>query len=270
MRIDGHAHACGEYLTLKNIDQKIKSNQLDYVVLVPGEYNNKKTYHLKDRTLKNPEKDAVLKINKLARIIVTLTQTQRDIPKGNEYVFSMAQQDARIKQFFWITKGQWDGIEKSYERMRFHGVKIHQCWEKLDLESPLFAEICEFAIQKDMPLFAHLYSHADIVKLIKHIKQNKALKVIVAHHFGCEYFLEDDVRLFDNVFFDMSNTYFVSKERVDKTLSRFGSTKLLLGSDTPYGCRALEKAVQRISELDLSENERENILGNNMARLLKL
>ena len=48
MRIDGHAHACGGYLTIENIHNTLSNNNTDAVVLVPGELNNSNTYKFKD------------------------------------------------------------------------------------------------------------------------------------------------------------------------------------------------------------------------------
>ncbi len=43
-----------------------------------------------------------------------------------------------------------------------------------------------------------------------------------------------------------------------------------MGSDTPYGEKALEESIKLIDNLDISDDEKANILGLNMKRLLKL
>ncbi len=50
MRIDGHGHACGAcggYLTIEDIHHTLSNNNIDVVVLVPGELNNSNTYKFK-------------------------------------------------------------------------------------------------------------------------------------------------------------------------------------------------------------------------------
>ncbi len=49
-----------------------------------------------------------------------------------------------------------------------------------------------------------------------------------------------------------------------------GSEKMMLGTDHPHQIGDIEKAVSRIKELDISPREKELILGENAARLLKL
>ena len=53
-------------------------------------------------------------------------------------------------------------------------------------------------------------------------------------------------------------------------LSFSGAEKMMLGTDHPHQIGDIEKAVSRIKELDVSPREKELILGENAARLLKL
>jgi len=49
-----------------------------------------------------------------------------------------------------------------------------------------------------------------------------------------------------------------------------GADKILLGTDFPHQISDLEKAVERIKRLNISEEEKQKILGQNATRLLKL
>jgi len=49
-----------------------------------------------------------------------------------------------------------------------------------------------------------------------------------------------------------------------------GPEKIMLGSDFPHQISDLERAVQRIKELDIGDDEKQRILGGNAAKLLKL
>ena len=49
-----------------------------------------------------------------------------------------------------------------------------------------------------------------------------------------------------------------------------GSEKIVLGSDFPHQISDLEKAVERIRQLDIGDDEKERILGGNAAELLGL
>jgi predicted TIM-barrel fold metal-dependent hydrolase len=106
--------------------------------------------------------------------------------------------------------------------------------------------------------------------LIEYIRHNKDIKLINGHLFGLELFMQEDINNLRNIYFDVSNNCFISNERFNKALNHFGSGKLLMGSDCPYGENSLEKVIFRIKGLDISENQKDEILGNNMKDLLSI
>lgn len=60
--IDGHAHACGEYLTVEKIMRKPNNSKVDMVVPTPGQYGSKITYGLKNAAQISPLGDKFLKL----------------------------------------------------------------------------------------------------------------------------------------------------------------------------------------------------------------
>lgn len=270
MIIDGHGHACGEYLTTESIINKLNKNNVDLVVLVPGELNSKKTYKLKDNPKANKNFDVVLKTNKLIRIIMALTQMKRIIKRGNEYVYNLKKDSPnRIKQFYWLTKKQWSHINEDYNKMKFDGIKLHQCWDYFRVDSNWFDSVIKWSITQNLPIFIHLYSHKDVYQLIEVIKKHPKAKIIIAHYFGLELYMKQDLNILENVYFDISNYYFVSDVRILNAIEFFGSKKIVMGSDTPYGIDALEKTINQIKNLNISLEDKDNILGDNLNSLLQ-
>jgi predicted TIM-barrel fold metal-dependent hydrolase len=72
------------------------------------------------------------------------------------------------------------------------------------------------------------------------------------------------------LYFDISTYQVTSDKRVLKAIDFLGSDQIVMGSDTPYGKGNLTKNITRIKNLDISEQEKDLILGENMKRLLKL
>lgn len=269
--IDGHAHACGGYLNAESVKKKINEAGVDKVVLVPGQLNSTKTYKLKDYTKKDPQKDVVGKTNKIIRMGITLLRVHKTIPKGNEHVYNLARSlPENVIQFFWVTKAQIDELDAKYKKMDFKGLKLHQCWEYFRIDSEYFKTVANWATRHEMPLFIHLYSYKDIAVLIKYIKHNNNVKLINGHLFGLELFMKEDIEILKNIHFDVSNNCFISKERFEKALNHFGSGKLLMGSDIPYGEDSLKGVISRIKGLDIHEDQKEDILGNNLRKLLEI
>jgi predicted TIM-barrel fold metal-dependent hydrolase len=271
MIIDGHGHACGGYLNVESIKKKINQTGIDKVVLVPGQLNSSKTYKLKDYTKKDPQKDVVGRTNKVIRFGITLLRVHKTIPKGNEHVYSLAKSlPENVIQFFWVTKAQVDELDTKFKKMNFKGLKLHQCWEYFKIESGYFKKVTEWATSHEMPLFIHLYSYKDVADLIGYIKHNQDITLINGHLFGLELFVKENKETLKNVYFDVSNNCFISQERFKKALDHFGSNKLLMGSDVPYGENSLENVINRIKDLNITDSQKKEILGENMKMLLDI
>lgn len=102
----------------------------------------------------------------------------------------------------------------------------------------------------------------------EYLTAEKILKIIIGHLYWLELFIEDSKEAFRNVSFDLSNGYFVSKERIMLGYSHFGAEHFLLGSDTPYGKKSLELTLSMIKKLDITEEDLDKICGLNILKLL--
>ncbi len=271
MIIDGHAHACGDYLTPETITKKLDESHADKVVLVPGELNSQKTYALPDLARIFPKKNVTKVFNILTKMVIRLTGAVKHIQEGNDHVFELARKiPERVIQFFWVTKEISDiheTLERKYGQQKFKGLKLHQCWERFSIESDYFANIADWAKEKGLPVFIHLGSDKEVIKLIEYHMNHPNLVLMIGHLFGLELFAEEKPRL-DNIYFDISTYQVTSDERVMKAIKRFGAEKVILGSDTPYGKDNLRKNIERIDRLPISQGEKDSILGLNIKNLL--
>jgi len=153
MIIDGHAHACGKYLTAEGILKTLNENGTDKVVLVPGELNSKSEYSLPNIASKFPNYNVVKLTNNLTKLVMKLTGKVIDIPAGNEYVYDLkTKTNNRILQFIWATTGIeniTDYLDTKYNDWAFHGVKMHQCWEKFLIDSDFFKKVAIWTEKHD-------------------------------------------------------------------------------------------------------------------------
>ncbi|MFA8451192.1 MAG: amidohydrolase family protein [Bacteroidales bacterium] len=274
MIIDGHSHACGQYLTAAGIIDALDKHGVDKVVLVPGELNSKSEYSLPNIASKFPAHNVVKVTNKLTKFIMRLTGKIKDIEAGNEFVYNLkTKTNNRVIQFIWITKRVGkvsDYLNEKYDEWGFHGVKMHQCWEQFSINSDYFKDVAKWVEEKNLPLFIHLYSDSDVLKLIEYKRKHPELKLIVAHLFGLELFIKE-FQNDGNLYFDSSPLQLVSDCRLMKAIDYVGINKVLMGTDTPYGAKDnLWKSINRIIKLDLSKEDKALLLGLNMKRLLNL
>lgn len=273
MIIDGHAHACGDYLTVDSILRKLDENSTDAVILCPGQLNKDKGYKLPDLYLKYPNKDFIYAINRLTKIITGLTGVAKQIDKGNEYVFSLVKQAPhRIFQFYWVNpndKNVRDKIEDRYNQWSFKGIKLHQCWHKFSLQEESIGQIVRWAANKELPVFIHIGSQQDAVDMVQLINKHQDTCFIIAHMIGMEVFSRVELQN-KNVYFDLSGGQLIPQQKMLTAIDKFGPGKILMGTDTPYGIENLKNTIARINALSLSKDEKNMILGGNFQKILVL
>ncbi len=274
MIIDGHSHACGKFLTAESILKTLDKNGVDKVVLVPGELNSQSEYTLPNIASLFPKHNVVKVTNYMTKFVMKLTGKVKDIPAGNEYVYDLkSKTDNRIIQFIWAITGIeniTDYLNTKYNDWAFHGVKLHQCWETFSINSDFFNKVATWTENHDLPLFIHLDKDKDVIQLIEYKRKHPKLKLIVAHLFGLELFITENYKD-ENLYFDTSTIQLISDNRIKKAIEFAGADKVLFGTDTPFGAKDnIQRNVNRINNLEISNEEKDLILGLNMKKLLKL
>jgi len=273
MIIDGHAHACGDYLTPDKINQTLLENNTDKVVLVPGELDSNKTYPFPNIAKYFLNKNITKIFNGLTRFVFKITNAEKDLKKGNDFVYSLIKSiPDKVIQFYLLTNDNndiYNILTKKHKEQKFKGLKIHQCWFPILINSDSFTQIADWATENDMPIFIHLLSDKEVYKLIEYKKTHLKLKIIIAHLFGLELFIKSGFKD-KNLYYDISTFQVTSDKRVLKAIDFLGADKIIMGSDTPYGKRNLHNNIKRIKNLDISIEEKDLILGENIRKLLKI
>ena len=273
MIIDGHAHAAGVYIKPESIIENLDKFGVDKVILVPGELESTKNYSLLNLAKLFPLYNVVKVTNLITKFVIRIIGAVKQVPKGNEHVYNLTQStNGRVIQFIWITQQVNNPTEYLNEKLtkwNFKGVKLHQCWEDYSVDSDFFRTIAVWSEKKDLPLFIHLYSDNDVKHLIEYKKEHPKLKLIVAHLFGLELFIKNSFKD-SNLYFDTSTLQLTSTKRFMDAIKFVGAANITFGTDTPYGKNNLKKNISRIKSLEISDNEKKLILGENMRKLLKI
>lgn len=274
MIIDGHAHASGDFLTPEGIIQTLNATKTDKVVLVPGELNRFKAMTFPHVAKLFPKRNVTKFFNLLTKIVVMrITKANKHFGKANEYVYELTRKlPYRVIQFYLITDSSQNitqELEDKYSDWGFKGLKIHQCWYAISIDSTIFRDTANWAEKHGLPIFIHLESDKEVKKLIEYKRLHPQLKIIIGHLFGLELFIEYKIKL-ENLLFDISTYQVTSDYRVLKAIEYFGADKIILGSDTPFGKDNLKKNIERIKNLPLNQDEKGKILGLNLKELLSI
>lgn len=271
MIIDGHSHRGGEYRDMQSIISVLDRLGVDKVVLCPADSERDDPLSIPGlgNRFHGPELNFV--VNRFIRAALARESKWSAIERSNIKVHEMASlSQGRILQFCWVNplnNGIEDEMEEKLHLWKFAGIKLHQACHPFSIKSSTFGRIAEFAASKNLPLFIHLYSKKDVLDFIS-LSGNFSTNFIVGHLIGLEIFIKEKKMVGDNVYFDISCPSLVSADRIALAVDEFGAKKIIMGSDTPYGKNNLEQVLTIIRALNLEEEEKEMILGNNLSNIL--
>ena len=273
MIVDGHAHACGDFLTAEGILEALDIAGVDTVVLVPGEHASDKTYGLPNLARILPRAEVGRVTNGLTRLAVRASGARRYLDEENERVFGLsASHPDRILQFYWVLlQAGFDEamVRHRVDEWRPRGLKVHQCWDAFSVEDDAFCRLVVFAGESALPIFIHLGQPRQATALAHLARRFPQTTFIVGHLYGLSIFMETGPAP-ANVYFDFSCPDIVSDFRLRRAVSYAGAERVMMGSDTPYGKRGLERSIARVRALGLPPHEEALLLGGAAKRLLRL
>lgn len=152
------------------------------------------------------------------------------------------------------------------------GVKLHPDFQNIAADAPAIHSIAS-ALQGRLPILIHAgdyrfsYSHPE--QIARLAKTHPNLTIIAAHFGGWSEWYKAPQYLsgLPNVYVDTSSSFaFLSREKALELISAFGSDHVLFGTDYPMW--ALEKELNFIRNLELSEVDLRKILFENAAKIL--
>jgi len=165
-----------------------------------------------------------------------------------------------------------DSIRWAVEEEGFRGVKVHPRNEAFAINSEELAyPIADLAARLRVPLLIHTgdpdtYGFAQPT-LVGDLADAFPDLTLIVGHMGKRLY-EDAIlvaRWFENVILETS---FRSPRQIARAISRVGADRVVYGSDMPFGMMEVEK--MKIDLCGIGDEEREMVLGGNMARILGL
>ena len=203
-----------------------------------------------------------------------------------------------------------DELERAVTELGLRGAMLLSNVNGKPLDAEEFGPVLEKAVKLDVPLYIHPTSPINdkwmndyrlvpimgfgvdtslaVLRLVFSgaLKRHPQLKLVASHVGGVFPFLRGRIETGFNAYPECKlhiqepPSIYLKKVWMDSiiydndvlmsALSFSGAEKMMLGTDHPHQIGDIEKAVSRIKELDVSPKEKELILGENAAKLLKL
>ncbi|MEI3180917.1 MAG: amidohydrolase family protein [Lachnospiraceae bacterium] len=162
--------------------------------------------------------------------------------------------------------------------MEMAGIKFHPPFQKVHLEDPKYEEMWRKINELGFPVLIHMGT-ARIVRpydlypsgIRKILKFAPDIPIIMAH-MGSFCMMknpdEDLENLPENVFIDTAMSAELEEAgEFEEIIRRFGTNRVLYGSDFPYGTQ--KAAIARIKDSSFTDSEKEDMLWKNAAKILK-
>jgi predicted TIM-barrel fold metal-dependent hydrolase len=268
MLIDIHAHAAGNYSTVHSIKNMAEKYNIEKIVLCTSPKNIQNLQKPPGMPFKQ-KPNSIYMMNRMNRL--AYNHFFKDNGDGNQFVCELKNRlPELVIQFLWVNPldaGYMDNLENSIRTYQPKGIKLHQAWNSFKIDGIEFKKLIDIASSHNLPVFIHLYSKKEVLKLLRFIKENPNAVLIIGHLTGCDLFSESGVNL-KNVYFDTSSSNRIQGSDIKKAISAFGYEHIVFGTDTPYA--SIDDQIYRIEQLNLSDNVKEHIYSLNARNILAL
>ena len=250
MIIDAHAHLSStDYGSAQTYLKQLEQAGIDRGVAVPG---------------------AMLDVRKMTEYITGKSQPDNPVP-NNLYIRETMQNHHNIYGFVCIDPHQNDSLQtlENSRKQGFSGLKLSPLSHQFTFSSKRVKELAQLCSEYEFPIYSHVvYSPgASTGKFVQLAKQFPKTNFIIGHMgFGpADQEAIDTAKSLPNFYLETSTGNFLN---IQEAIKKAGSSKVIFGSEYPLSHPAIE--LQKILMLDVSDQERSDILSGNIKNLLKL
>jgi predicted TIM-barrel fold metal-dependent hydrolase len=284
MIVDAHYHLEEQMETVEELLKQMEMNDVQRVALIP---KMNEPFHLKPIPKKASELLPPLLLGRLRSLGLilynsTVTSDGQLSTLGTKYELYHKPDNTYIHQiiqeypdkfFGWIfinpkTMDSMAEIGRWAGKQGWVGVKMHPFWHSYPVH--MLDDVAAYCEEMNLPILMHLGGDRESGDYRYLPEQHPGLRIIYAHA-AVPYFREvwNYAREKENVFVDLSSLVYTDQEVLSSVIETLGVEKCLYGTDGPYAGATQKRMLDRILQLSLSENEREQILGSNFLELIE-
>lgn len=152
---------------------------------------------------------------------------------------------------------------------KFKGVKLHPRLENFDPLDPTFDKLFKIIEEHHLPIIIHTRkendANTDPDRLITLVERYPKITFIFGHFANGVDSVFAKLKDLPNLYIETSIVS--SPAIIEMTVTKYGSTKILFGSDYPYSDQELE--LQKILRAKISQEDKDNILYKNAIQILE-
>lgn len=198
-----------------------------------------------------------------------------DYRYGNDLVIeTLERHPDRFFGYVTVNPSYASDMERELERCLrvrgMKGIKLHPAMHGMPIDSAAYTAAYETANARRCPLLIHTWGAADMTVIDKLTRRYPDAQFIIGHAGADVRAMEEAIRIADsrdNAYLDLALSM-AYEGNVEWFVSMVGSRKVVFGSDMPF--YDPRPTFGRVALADISEDEKRDILGRNMERLLKM
>ncbi len=206
-------------------------------------------------------------------LVTDLTALMTDMFEGNELMRKFARQHPdRIIPYFTVSSARFgkrviEDLERYVNDYGFRALKIYSVPPLYKMCDPYMYPVLEKAAQYKLPVLAH--STAEECEQVSRVVPE--VIVINAHTNGSPQGQGDwhrsiaAAKAYANIYLDTTTSSF-DNNMIETAVAEVGADRILYGSDMPLLCPILQ--VAKVRQAEITEAEKDLILGGNIQRLL--
>ncbi len=156
-----------------------------------------------------------------------------------------------------------------------HGVKLHPDIQNFKIDDPRCLKIYEKCEEEGLPILMHAgdsrYDRSNPNRLLPILEIYTGLTVVAAHLGGWSMWEEAVEKLagLPNLYVDTSSSFaFLSKEKAKELILRYGTDRVLYGTDYPMW--QADREIETLLKMQLSESDYRKIFSENAKRVFHM
>lgn len=234
-----------------------------------------------DMSLKGMSEDLIQdgeKVGVVHYLVHSVATTPKQVRSINEFISSEVKAHPDLFSGFGTLHPDSDDIQGDFDHLvglGLKGVKLHPDFQRFALNEERAFKIGEVVNDGGVPLMIHCgdfrYNYSNPEQLKPFLEKFPDLLVIGAHFAGWSMWegATKELAGTPNLVVDLSSSlYALSPQTAKELIHAYGADKVLWGSDYPMW--ESESEMDYFNNIDLTPEERNMILYENAARILKL
>ena len=211
-------------------------------------------------------------------LVHSVATTPKQVKSINEFIAESINQHPDMFTGFGTLHPDSDDIQGDFDyliELGLKGVKLHPDFQQFAMNDERAFKIGEVVSAGKVPMLVHCgdfrYNYSNPEQVKPFLDEFPEIPFIGAHFAGWSMWEEATEKLscYENLYVDLSSSlYALSPETALELIHAYGSDRVLWGTDYPMWEASSE--MEYFNKIDLTENERRQILYDNAAKLLKL